>query len=587
MRNNLLLVSMAAMLASTYTSASPAQIRVGPEIRIDQMPGQHPSSEVTQAASVANPLVGICGWNDFIFAGARSVFGITRDGGESWTQVTLRPSLEFQSDAEADPMSAYDPRTGTLWAGAVSFGTNGGVYCARLEPGQSDFEPTQMIQVTAGADKGWMAAGPDPIDLDKTRVYAAYNFGVARSTDMGDTWQGPVSLGLGISFLPRTGPNGELYVAYWDFDSKHFLRRSFDGGETFGPPITIADRMDVWATQSNTAIPGLFRAPSFQGLAVDQNSGHLYCVYPDTTSQTGTQRDVDVYFTKSVDQGATWSVPTVINGDAPFEQDQFFPWIEVDEDGGLHVLFNDTRHNAQVDEASGALLDSYYAYSDDDGASWTERRLTPSSWDSQDALLGGGFNFGYLGDYLGLSVGGGRALPSYVTADPATGSDIVTNVILHGPVQVVCQGLLCPCGNDDPNAGCGNNGSDGDFATGAGMSGSGSPSVALDDLVIEVSGLRPNQVSLMFAGRGLNSFTIGDGRFCIGGGLRRYPLLQADSAGNYQFGPGQVATLAQNATIPFGPLPGETWYYQAAYRDPAGPCNAGFNATSAVSVLWE
>ncbi len=580
-------VSTAALLASTPALATAQQLRVGRQVRIDQTPGQSPSSEVTQAASTANPLVGLCGWNEFIPGGSRSAFGVTRDGGETWEESVVRPALPFQSAVEADPMTAYDPRTGTLWAGAISFGPNGGVYCARLEPGQTDFEPAQMIQVAAGADKGWMAAGPDPADLDRTLVYAAYNFGVARSTDLGDTWQGPVTLGSGVGFLPRTGPNGELYVAYWDFDSKHLLRRSFDGGVTFGAPITIVDRMDVYGLQENSAIPGFFRAPSLQGFAVDPSSCHLYCVYFDTTSQTGTQKDVDVYLTKSTDQGVSWSIPTIVNGDSSFEQDQFFPWIEVDDDGGLHVIFYDTRHNAQLDEAGGALLDTYYAYSDSDGAAWTEFRLTPNSWDSQDALLGGGFTLGYLGDYIGLSAGGGRVLPSYMATTPATGSDIMTNVVLLGPAQVVCQGLLCPCANDDPNAGCGNSGSDGDPATGASMTGSGSPSVAVDDLTITVSGLEPNQFSLIFASQSLGSATIGDGHFCIGGALKRYPVQQANASGSIQLGPGQVVSLAQGATTAFGPSPGETWYYQAVYRDPAGPCGAGINVTSAVSVLWE
>lgn len=578
MRHTLLLASSALALGA----AASAQVRVGPPIRIDLGPGTTASNETTQSSSNADPLVGVSGWNDYR-TGVRSIFGVTRDGGTNWDEFIIRPAPQFQANVEGDPMGAFDDRTGTLWAGAIAFSGNGGIYSARLEPDKTTFEPTQMIQAAGGVDKGWMCAGPDPNDSTKTRVYAAYNFGVARSADMGDTWQGPVSLGSGIGFLPKTGPNGELYVAYWDFGTKHFLRRSFDGGLTFGGPITIADRMDVYGVQDNSAITGSFRVPSLQGLAVDQNNGNLYCVYIDTTSQTGTQRDVDVYFTKSTNQGATWSVPTVINGDSPFEQDQFFPWIEVDETGRLHVLFYDTRNTSQTDQQSVAFIDAYYAYSEDEGATWSELRLTPSPWDSSDD----GFGSGFIGDYLGMSAGGGRAVPVYMATQPASGADAFSNVVLHGPAQVACRGILCPCGNDDPTAGCGNDGLDNDPSTGATMTASGSPSVGADDLVFTVSGMRPNQFGLVFVGPSLDSAPAGDGRRCIGGSLKRYPVKQSDSAGNFTLGPNEVVSFAANFPPGFQPLPGDTWYYQAFYRDPFGPCGATFNTTNAMSVLWE
>lgn len=559
-----------------------AQIRIGPPVRVDVAQGPVNANETTVATTSADPLVGLVGWNDFRLLGeVRTTFAVTRDGGNTWTETMVRAQTGLESTIEADPMTAFDPRTGTLWAGGISFGT-GSMYAARLDPGAANFEPSRTI---AGAgsfpDKGWMAAGPDPVDPGVTRVYAAYNRGVSRSSDMGDTWLGPVPLGTGLGFLPRVGPNGELYVAYWDLDARHFLRRSFDGGETFGPPITIVDRMDVYGMQDNTAVPGSFRVGSLQGLAVDQRTGHLYCVYPDTTSRVGLERDVDIYLTQSTDQGSTWSTPTVVNGDAPFEQDQFFPWIEVDDSGGLHVLFNDTRNNAQLDQDPSALIDTYYAYSGDNGQTWTESRLTPTSWSSAH-----GPQVQFVGDYIGLSVGGGRAIASYPIAAPTTALDVVSTVILHGPAQVVCQGILCPCGNDDPSGGCGNSGFDSDPSTGATLVGTGSPSVVADDLVLSVHGLAPGQFGLLFAGTGTDNRAAGDGRLCIGGALKRYPIISADASGRFQLGPGEIVRRARVASPSFAPTPGETWYYQAIYRDGTGPCGAGLNATNAVSVLW-
>lgn len=562
--------------ALALTSLASAQVRVSPPIRVDLAPGGAAANETSQSGTFSDPLVSTGGWNDYR-SNIKSYFAVTRDGGATWAEHLIRPPAANQGNVEGDPHSAYDHRTGTLWAGGISFTTNGGPYAARLEPDKTTFEPTKMIQVTGQSDKGWMAAGPDPNDPTKTIVYCSYNLGTRRSLNMGDTWGNTVSLGQGIGFLPKTGPNGELYVAYWDYNTKHLLRRSFDGGQTFQAAITIANRMDVYPVQDNPAVPGNFRAPSMQGLAVDQNTGFLHVVYFDTTSVSGTQRNVDVYYTRSTNQGSTWSTPVVINGDMNFG-DQFFPWIECDEVGRLHVLYLDTRSVSQSDQSGVAIMQAYYNYSEDGGTTWTEAVLTPTAFSSAND----GFGSGFIGDYLGMSVGGGRAVPLYPVCDPASAADAYTNVILHGPAQVVCRGILCPCNNDDPKRGCGNFGSDGNLATGAEMTATGSPSVAADDLAFTISGIQPNQFGLVFVGPAIGTAPAGDGRRCIGGALTRYPILQANAAGEINLGPNEVVSQAIVT-----PQAGETWYYQTFYRDPMGPCGATFNASNAMSVTWE
>jgi hypothetical protein len=328
-------------------------------------------------------------------------------------------------------MTAYDDRTGTLWVGAISFASNGWrLFAARKIAGQPAFEPSVMASITGFADKGWMAAGPAPGNPNATNVYIAYNLGVLRSTNMGDTWTGPVALGTGIGFLPRVGPNGELYVAFWDYGSGVLLKRSFDGGQTFGPEIRIATRMDVWGTQSHSRFPGTFRVPPFNYLAVDQNNGTLYCVYFDTTNIVGGNYNIDLYFTKSSNQGLTWTTPVVINNDNVPPGDQFWPWIEVDEESNLHMVFLDSRHTVQNDDVVNGLLDAYYSFSNDGGAAWQEFRLTLVSFDSDNDGLRSYPNRANqgLGDCLGLARSQDRVYPCYLSTqndDP----DIYTHVV--------------------------------------------------------------------------------------------------------------------------------------------------------------
>ena len=110
-------------------------------------------------------------------------------------------------------MTCYDARTGDLWAGAIAFGGNGGMYSARLNAGSSTFQPTVMAEISGGADKGWMAAGAAPNNPNATRVYMGYNEGLLVSADRGDTWTGPIFLPeFGLGWCPRVGPNGEFYI---------------------------------------------------------------------------------------------------------------------------------------------------------------------------------------------------------------------------------------------------------------------------------------------------------------------------------------------------------------------------------------
>jgi hypothetical protein len=435
-----------AMLGVVVGSTSAGQLPVvGPQIRIDPLGGTAAANETTASASDANPGVIVAGWNDWRRSGGseliNSGFSISFDGGQTWADFLLRPPAPNQSGVEGDPMTAFDPRTGNLWAGAISFsaGSNSGIYVARKEPTDLNFRPAVMARQAGGTDKCWMAAGPRPGEPDSTRLYVTYNEGVIWSDDMGDTWTSPNFIDFGIGFLPRVAPDGTLYVAYWDLGTGMNLARSTNGGQSF-VIRTIATRMDVWGTQDGSRFPGTFRVPSMCYLDVDENTGRLYAAYFDTTNIINGQRNVDIYFTYSDDEGDSWTTPTILNNDGVPPGDQFFCWIEVDSRSRLHMVFFDSRHTDQNDNVTNGYFDAYYAYSDDEGATWAEFRLTPQSWNSNDDGLDR-FNQ-FLGDYLGLAVAGNRAWPVYV--DTSNGDpDTFTHVVeLPIPADITGDGVV-------------------------------------------------------------------------------------------------------------------------------------------------
>lgn len=423
--------SVAFIVPPALASGPPV---IGPQVRVDTAGGTAGANETTASSSEVNPLEIVAGWNDYRESGGvRSGFSLSLDGGKTWNGFILRPEAPFQAGTEGDPMTAYDPRTGYLWAGAISFAGNGGLYIARKAPGATEFETPVMAQQAGGVDKGWMVAGPRRNQPNTTRLIAAYNFGVIWSDDFGETFTSPFSLGPGLGFLPRIGPEGELYVGYWDYTGSGQglrLKRSLDDGQTF-TTHNVATRMDVWGTQDGSRVPGTFRCPMLLYFDVDQNTGHLYAAYFDTTNIVNGNRNLDLYFTRSTDQGTTWTTPVIINSDANPPGDQFWPWLEVDRDGRLHIICFDSRHTIQDDNQTDGWFDAYYLYSEDHGATWVEHRLTSESWNSaDDGILG---NSQFLGDYLGMGVAKNRLFPIYIDTTGGS-SQLFTNVISF-PVQ--------------------------------------------------------------------------------------------------------------------------------------------------------
>jgi hypothetical protein len=432
-------VAVAGLIVSVL-GATPAFAQVvGPQVRVDpNARAGAAANETTAAASELFPERIVMAWNDWRQSTASEVIrtgaSVSFDGGATWNDFELRPPVSGQSGVEGDPMTAFDDRTGTLWIGAISFASNGGLYVARLNPGSTTFQPSRMVRVESGADKCWMAAGPRPGLPNTTRVYIAYNRGVLFSDDMGDTWTNPVNLGTGLGFLPRIGPAGELYVAYWNAGTQLVMRKSTDGGLTFAPAIVIANRLDTWGTQDGSRFPGNFRVPPMVYFDVNPTNGHLYAVYFDTTSISGGNRDVDLYFTRSINGGSTWSTPAIIpdTDGGNTNADQFFSWLECDRSGNIHMIWNDGRNTVQADASTNtnAFFDTYYGISRDEGATWTQRRLTPVSWNANNDGLNRTQQF--IGDYLGVAQAGDRIYPCYIDTTPGD-PNVFTNVITSCP----------------------------------------------------------------------------------------------------------------------------------------------------------
>jgi hypothetical protein len=241
-----------------------------------------------------------------------------------------------------------------------------------------------------------------------------------RSLDQGQTWQAPILLTnqvQGISNFGTSvaiGPTGQVYVGWMQYGPgvpQFLMRRSDDGGQTFGPIKVISN---VVLTNNPLPVPNFeFRVLTIAYLAVDISpflgEGIVYAVWQD--NRTGTSH---IYLSRSLDQGETWSSPLQVD-DSPVGTQNFLPNVTVSRDSGaVKVMYYTNR-------VTNSLLDVFVATSNNAGASFgPNTRVTSVSFNpNADPSLG--VPTPSIGDYndLLIKASGGTVI---VWMDTRTGT---------------------------------------------------------------------------------------------------------------------------------------------------------------------
>ncbi len=265
-------------------------------------------------------------------------------------------------------------------------------------------------------DKPWMTIGPNPADPSSDVIYVTYtNFNtvasvlyigdiptfavnelrttieLVRSEDGGVTWSDPIAVSPTVrrtsgeaagpadavveglkrvvqGSRPEVGPDGTLYVAWMDStddDSQKGLAeimvaRSTDAGRTFSRPVQASLFKETGFRSKST----FFRswASSFPQMTIGPN-GEVYIVYVGLAAGRPSD-DGDVYFIRSTNGGRDWTRAKRLDGDDT-DRFQFFPAIDSDPSGNLHVIWGDMR-----DDPSESRYHIYYTTSEDGGDTW-------------------------------------------------------------------------------------------------------------------------------------------------------------------------------------------------------------------------
>lgn len=372
----------------------------------------------------------VAGWNDadgFCALGAEctitqlglSGFAVSADGGKTWTDMGAPPLFDdiftfgdpWLDRGGFDMDTIYYSNIGSdLGTGQFGMSIHRGRFSGA---GQFAWEDVRFVtpEVTSGPgggdflDKEAIAAAKDGsgvviMSLTNFLDLAARSqcpddspigFGqieVFRSTDGGDTYQGPIVVGpdltdfatdancnVGVSqqsSSPAFGPSGEVYVV-WErgprFDltdisaeAEIVVATSLDGGATFGPPVVVDE-----INHMRGAPPVAYnrnRINNHPRIAVASNGpqrGRVYVTYSSMVAPVSGVPEViacppdvpadrpcvaqnltssQAFLSYSDDRGATWSTPVPLAPAVPAEGvKRLWPTVSVGPGGIVEVVY--------------------------------------------------------------------------------------------------------------------------------------------------------------------------------------------------------------------------------------------------------
>ncbi len=150
-----------------------------------------------------------------------------------------------------------------------------------------------------------------------------------------------------------------------------------------------------------------------------------------------------------------------------------------------------------------------------------------------------------------------------------------------------CTPGLGPCGNDIGAGligGCIN-------STGARafLGPIGSTSVGTDDMIFVATQMPATLPVMLVMGPESVQLPFGDGLLCVGPGstgLERFTPKSISNFGTSNWGPGLVGYAKANFPSDSWIKAGQTWHFQAWYRDLDGPCNQGTNLTNGLTLTF-
>ena len=452
-----------SMLPLAETSKSALFLNASTTVDDDAL-GNRVQNESSIAVNPTNPLNLIASAVDYRDNSATWVY-VSHDGGKTWENINLGhvfgtwissndPSVAFSNEGVGYLVHGG---FGTMSSGGVLMGENGVFFARSFDEGRTWEQHIPVIlhrgTMTLDSsfeDKYYITVDNSPSSPHYSDLYipwkrmsprdSATQIVMSKSVDGGDTWTVPVGVSdrltgttedttYGQSWpLAACGPNGEVYVV-WNHGIEHGVgfAKSMDGGETFSD-AKIVHHYEIFGETRNLpgqgwrhSVKGKVRAEAYPAMVTDvtggPNNGAIYLIW-------AADRVPNIYFSKSMDQGETWTDPITVHSDNT--NDQFWPWLAIDPlNGDLAIMYLDSRR-----DPDNIMVECWVSYSSDGGDTWIDR---PAADVSGDLRLNPFTGNAFAGDYSGCAFYDGIIYPSWIDMRNAVSdvfdSDVYTAIV--------------------------------------------------------------------------------------------------------------------------------------------------------------
>ena len=338
-----------------------------------------------------------------------------------------------------ESVSPEDVASGRTWGPRVPINYYGDELRQRLF---LDDKNTMAVN-NAGPD-GDGKPGPIVACWGRTMEPAKQTIVCETSTDGGKSFPGepvmvsePQNLVIGVHVFPDTKAENTFHLI-WNYYvisaspyNQMYYSRTTDAGRTWLPPVPMGPPFEALPRQ----FPGqLFRNLSIP-IGVTAPNGDLYATWSEMRAAPNPATDEDdvqaeVVFTKSTNNGTSWSTPSVVNQDKS-NADQFQPYIAVTPQGEIQVAYFDRRHDVPIGSGADAshdgnfYVDEYLSRSGDGGATWQDIRLSHEMSDPEHNAPVSTSGL-FFGDYQGLVADECFTIPffqdAHLSEDPARDS---------------------------------------------------------------------------------------------------------------------------------------------------------------------